>query len=74
MNLIDYEQTTISQAFAAVQTEANRLSVEIAGAEIVGLLPRAALDRKAPYFPPLENFREELVLETLLEDVSEARL
>jgi glutamate formiminotransferase/glutamate formiminotransferase/formiminotetrahydrofolate cyclodeaminase len=74
MNLIDCEQTTIAQAFAAVQTEAKRLRVEIAGAEIVGLLPRAALDRKAPYFPLLENFREELVLETLLEDVSEARL
>ncbi|MDX6575200.1 MAG: glutamate formiminotransferase / formiminotetrahydrofolate cyclodeaminase [Blastocatellia bacterium] len=67
MNLIDYEQTTIARAFAAVQREANRLGVEIAGAEIVGLLPRAALDRNAPYFPLLENFRETLVLETLLE-------
>jgi len=37
--------------------------VEIAGAEIVGLLPRAALDREASYFPLLENFRETLVLE-----------
>jgi hypothetical protein len=30
-------------------------------------MPRAALDRNAPYFPLLENFRESLVLETLLE-------
>jgi glutamate formiminotransferase/glutamate formiminotransferase/formiminotetrahydrofolate cyclodeaminase len=67
MNLIDYEQTTIARAFAAVQREASRLGVEIAGAEIVGLLPRAALDRNATYFPLLENFRETLVLETLLE-------
>lgn len=67
MNLIDYEQTTISRAFEAVAREATRLGVEIAGAEIVGLLPRAALDRTAPYFPLLENFRETLVLETLLE-------
>jgi glutamate formiminotransferase len=67
MNLIDYEQTTISQAFEAVHREASRLGVEIAGAEIVGLLPRAALDRNAAYFPLLENFREELVLETLLD-------
>ncbi|HMG73086.1 MAG TPA: glutamate formimidoyltransferase [Pyrinomonadaceae bacterium] len=67
MNLIDYEQTTIARAFAAVQSEATRLGIEIAGAEIVGLLPRAALDRGAPYFPLLENFRETLVLETLLE-------
>lgn len=68
MNLIDYEQTTIAQAFDAVHREAGRLGVEIAGAEVVGLLPRAALDRNAAYFPLLENFREELVLETLLEE------
>jgi glutamate formiminotransferase len=70
MNLIDYEQTSMAQAFAAVQRAAERHSVEIAGAEIVGLLPRAALDRKAAYFPLLENFRETLVLENLLESLA----
>lgn len=72
MNLTDYERTSIAQAFAAVQAAANRHSVELAGAEIVGLVPRAALDRQAAYFPLLENFREELVLETLLEAVESA--
>jgi glutamate formiminotransferase len=67
MNLTDYEQTSIARAFLAVRDAAARHSVEIAGAEIVGLLPRAALDRGASYFPLLENFRENLVLETLLE-------
>ncbi len=67
MNLTDYEQTSIARAFEAVRDVAARQSVEIAGAEIVGLVPRAALDRKASYFPLLENFRETLVLETLLE-------
>ncbi len=67
MNLIDYEQTTIAGAFEAVFQQAQRLGVEIAGAEIVGLLPRAALDRNAAYFPLIENFRETLVLESLLE-------
>ncbi len=67
MNLTDYEQTSIARAFEAVRAAAVRQSVEIAGAEIVGLLPRAALDRRAGYFPLLENFRETLVLETLLE-------
>ena len=71
MNLIDYEQTSIAQAFAAVQLEAKHQSVEIAAAEIVGLLPRAALDRKAAYFPLLENFRETLVLENLLESLAQ---
>jgi glutamate formiminotransferase len=71
MNLTDYEQTSIAQAFTAVQRAAERQGVEIAGAEIVGLLPRASLDRKAAYFPLLENFRETLVLENLLESLAQ---
>jgi glutamate formiminotransferase len=67
LNLIDYQQTAISRAFDAVQEQATRAGVEILSTEIVGLLPRAALDRSAAYFPLLENFRETLVLETLLE-------
>jgi glutamate formiminotransferase len=69
MNLIDYEQTTIAETFAAVQREAVRNGIVVAGAEIVGLLPRAALDRKAAYFPLIENFAENLVLENLLESM-----
>jgi glutamate formiminotransferase len=69
LNLIDYQQTSIASAFAAVQAEAGRLGTRISGTEIVGLVPRAALDRSAAYFPLLENFRETLVLETLLETI-----
>jgi glutamate formiminotransferase/formiminotetrahydrofolate cyclodeaminase len=67
MNLTDYGRTSIARAFLAVRDAADRRSVEIAGAEIVGLVPRAAFDRHASYFPLLENFRETLVLEMLLE-------
>jgi glutamate formiminotransferase len=67
MNLIDYEQTSITQAFEAVRAEAERLGVEISGTEVVGLLPRAALDRDAAYFSLLENWSENVILENLLE-------
>jgi glutamate formiminotransferase/glutamate formiminotransferase/formiminotetrahydrofolate cyclodeaminase len=63
MNLINYEVTGMSRAFEAVRAEAEGLGVELAGAEIVGLVPEAALDRSAAYFPLLENFSEDLVLE-----------
>jgi glutamate formiminotransferase len=69
MNLTDYEQTSLARAFQAVSDEAARLGVEISGTEIVGLLPRAALDRSASYFPVLANFRETLILEHLLESM-----
>jgi glutamate formiminotransferase len=73
MNLIDYEHTGIAQAFAAVREAAAQRQVEILGAEIVGLVPRAALDRDASYFRYLENFRETLVIETLLEEIQRRR-
>jgi glutamate formiminotransferase/glutamate formiminotransferase/formiminotetrahydrofolate cyclodeaminase len=63
MNLINYEVTGMSRAFEAVRAEAEKLGVELASAEIVGLVPEAALDRSADYFPLLENFSEDLVLE-----------
>jgi len=72
MNLTNYEQTSITTAFDAVRNEAGRLGVQIAAAEIVGLVPRAALDRNASYFPFLQDFRETVVLETLLESVEAA--
>ena len=65
MNLTNYEQTSITRAFEAVRDEAERLGAKVHGAEIVGLVPRAALDRHASYFPLLENFNETVILENL---------
>ena len=66
MNLVNYETTGMAEVFAAVQAQADSFSVEIAGTEIVGLVPEAALDRAAAYFPLLENFTEDLILENRL--------
>ena len=73
MNLTDYERTTMARAFDAVYEAATALGVEVAGAEIVGLIPRAALDRNAAYFGRLERFHEAMVLETLLEERENSR-
>ena len=66
MNLVNYDETGMTQAFEAVRREAERMGVEVVGTEIVGLVPEAALDLKAPYFPLLENFSEGTVLENRL--------
>ena len=63
MNLVNYETAGLVQAYAAVRKEAERLGVEIAGTEIVGLVPEAALDQKAEYFSRLENFDTDAVIE-----------
>lgn len=44
--------------------EADKLGVEVANTEIVGLVPENALDKDAEYFKRLENFTEDKVLES----------
>jgi glutamate formiminotransferase len=67
MNLVNFEETGMTAAYQAVRREADRLGVEIASTEIVGLVPQAALDREAEYFQKLENFSEDKVLEHRLQ-------
>ena len=64
MNLVNYGETGMHQAYNAVRSEADRLGVEIAGTEIVGLVPENALDKEAEYFQKLENFEEDKILES----------
>ena len=63
MNLVNYEVTGMTAAYDAVAREADLLGVQIESAEIVGLVPRDALDREAGYFTKLENFSEAKILE-----------
>jgi glutamate formiminotransferase / formiminotetrahydrofolate cyclodeaminase len=63
MNLVNYETTGMTKAYEAVRDEANRLGVDVAGTEIVGLVPEKALDTEAEYFQKLEKFSEDKILE-----------
>jgi glutamate formiminotransferase len=63
MNLVNYEVTGMTEAYEAVEREANQIGVEIESAEIVGLVPEVALDREAAYFSKLVNFSESKILE-----------
>ncbi len=67
MNLVRHERTNLHHAFEAVRREADRHGVAVAGSEIVGLVPRAALDRAAEYFLRGENFSPDLVLENRID-------
>jgi glutamate formiminotransferase len=66
MNLVNYESTGMAAAYNAVRDESRLLGVEIAGTEIVGLVPQKAIDRSAEYFKKLENFSEDKILENRL--------
>lgn len=63
MNLTDYRGTAIYQALEMVRMEARRFGVEVAGSEIVGLVPLAALLDTLAYYLGLESLPESQVLE-----------
>ncbi|MCA1628262.1 MAG: glutamate formimidoyltransferase [Acidobacteria bacterium] len=63
MNLVRFEQTSLHHAFAAVKREAEHWGVAVAGSELVGLVPQAALDAAAEFFLQIENYHPESVLE-----------
>jgi glutamate formiminotransferase len=65
-NLTDFERTPPAAVFEAVRTEADRAGVGIVGSEIVGLIPRKALEMSAGCDMHLQNFRPDLVLENQL--------
>jgi glutamate formiminotransferase len=67
MNLVNYEATGMAQAYDAVRDEAARLGVEVFSTEIVGLVPKKALDTDAEYFKKLENLTADKILETRLQ-------
>jgi glutamate formiminotransferase len=66
MNLTDFEQTSLSQAFHAVEREAARLGVSILSSEIVGLVPAKAMEGIAPESLRLVGFSPEKILENRL--------
>ena len=63
INLTDFEQTPMHLVFETVRREAERYGVSVVGSEIVGLIPKKAIDLAAEYFLRYENFSPELVLE-----------
>jgi glutamate formiminotransferase len=66
MNLTDFEQTPVHRVFAFVQREAERYGVVPVCSEIVGLIPKLALEQAAEWFLQVENFDSSLILENRL--------
>jgi len=70
MNLTDFEQTPIHRVFEAVRAEAARYGASIVGSEIVGLIPKRALEMTAEWYLQVENFHPSLVLENRLAEAA----
>src|SRR5499433_1293485 len=66
MNLTDFEQTPVHRVFEMVKREAARYGVLPTSSEIVGLIPKKALEQAAEWFLQVENFDSSLILENRL--------
>jgi len=71
INLTDFEQTPMHRVYEMVKREAQRYGAMPVGSEIVGLIPKKAIEMSADYFLQLENFSPSQVFENKLgSDVS----
>ena len=70
-NHTDFEQTPIRRVFEAVELEAARQGCGIHSSEIVGLVPRKALDLNEAAHLQLENF---VPANKILEDRLDAKI
>jgi glutamate formiminotransferase/formiminotetrahydrofolate cyclodeaminase len=68
MNLTDFERTPVHAVFEAVAREAQSEGTAVESSEIVGLIPKKALEAAAAFFLKIENFHPGLVLENRLAD------
>jgi glutamate formiminotransferase len=66
INLTDFEQTPMHRVFELVKREAERFGCRIVGSEIVGLVPKKALEITADFFLQLEGFKAEMIFENRL--------
>ncbi|MFZ1085383.1 MAG: glutamate formimidoyltransferase [Terracidiphilus sp.] len=74
MNLTDFEQTPIHRVFEFVKREAERYGCVPVSSEIVGLIPKLALEQAAEWFLQVENFDSSLILENRLDAVMSGRI
>lgn len=72
MNLTDYRVTSMAMAFLAVMHEAAKAGIAVAGSELIGLVPQAALDQAAATLLRMERFDPEQILETRLRNARTA--
>jgi len=70
INLTDFEKTPLHRVFEMVKLEAQLRGSAVTGSEIIGLVPRKALELSAKVDLRLENFSPDRILENRLAAVA----
>ena len=67
INLTDFEQTPMHRVYEMVKREAERYGAVPVGSEIVGLVPKKAIEMAADFFLQIENFSPAQIFENKLQ-------
>jgi glutamate formiminotransferase len=67
INLTDFEQTPMHRVYEMVKREAARYGAIPVGSEIVGLIPKKAIEMAADYFLQVEDFSPAQIFENRLQ-------
>src|SRR6201993_2043943 len=70
INLTDFEQTPMHRVYERVKREATRYGAIPVGSEIVGLIPKKAIEMAADYFLQVENFSPAQVFENSFQNAA----
>ena len=73
MNLTDTDLTPMARVFEFVKREAARYGVLVQSSEIVGLVPKRAIENAVEWFLQVENFDSSLILENRLAAMTSGR-
>lgn len=71
MNLTDFQLTGLYAVYSEVERYAAQHGIGIAGTELIGLMPRAAIEEAAASFLKLESFDSQRIVENRIESVVE---
>ncbi|MCW5963902.1 MAG: glutamate formimidoyltransferase [Bryobacterales bacterium] len=73
MNLLDFEETPMQPIFDAIRQEAESRGIEVIGSELIGFVPRKALEVNVRQSLQFLNFEPGRVLEHRIESLELAR-
>jgi glutamate formiminotransferase len=68
VNLTDHERTPLHRVFEAISAEAAKRGLPVSGTEIIGLIPRSAIEAAAEAYLRFENFTPARVIEQRVEE------
>lgn len=73
INLLDFEETPLQAVFDAIRQEAARRGIEVIGSELIGFIPRKALEVNVRQSLQFLNLQPDRVLEHRIESLEQAR-